>query len=187
MSVTDQAGSGVLARPLNPAGIMWFTLLLAGSIPIFWIGFVSLAQAWSTAEYSHGPLIPLISLYLFLREVRRLPPPKPMVRDRGPGLVILTLGLLLAIAGNLTRIPDIVTYAFIIWVGGVVRPKDRGIPQPESTAHPMAALHHRNAPRIGWSTIRVFVAFSNLAAVGILRECSLLLHSKWPDQRPDDT
>src|SRR6056297_1987909 len=120
MSVTDQAGSGVLARPLNPAGIMWFTLLLAGSIPIFWIGFVSLAQAWSTAEYSHGPLIPLISLYLFLREMRRLPPPNPVVRDRGPGLVVLAFGLLVAVAGNLTRIPDIVTYGFIIWVGGVV-------------------------------------------------------------------
>lgn len=120
MSITEQAGSGVFSRPVNPAGLFWFALLLAGSIPIFWIGFVSLAQAWSTAEYSHGPLIPLISLYLFLREMRRLPPPKLVVHDRGPGLVVITLALLLAIAGNLTRIPDIVTYAFIIWVGGVV-------------------------------------------------------------------
>ncbi|CAN0112407.1 unnamed protein product, partial [Chrysoparadoxa australica] len=40
--------------------------------------------------------------------------------DLAPGLIIITLALLLAIAGNLTRIPDIVTYAFIIWVGGVV-------------------------------------------------------------------
>jgi exosortase D (VPLPA-CTERM-specific) len=120
MSVTDQSGSGSFAHQLNPTGIFWFALLLAGSIPIFWIGFVSLAQAWSTAEYSHGPLIPLISLYLFLRELRRLPLPKPVVHDRAPGLIIITLALLLAIAGNLTRIPDIVTYAFIIWVGGVV-------------------------------------------------------------------
>ncbi|MEE4212890.1 MAG: VPLPA-CTERM-specific exosortase XrtD, partial [Parvularcula sp.] len=36
------------------------------------------------------------------------------------GLIVITLALLLAIGGNLTRIPDIVTYAFIIWVGGVV-------------------------------------------------------------------
>jgi exosortase D (VPLPA-CTERM-specific) len=120
MSVTDQAGSELFARSLNPAGLFWFTLLLVGSIPIFWIGFVSLAQAWSTAEYSHGPIIPLVSLYLFLREMRRLPPPAPVVRDRGPGLVVLTLGLLLAVFGNLTRVPDIVTYAFVIWVGGVV-------------------------------------------------------------------
>jgi exosortase D (VPLPA-CTERM-specific) len=120
MSVTDQAGPGVFARPFNPAGLLWFALLLAGSVPIFWIGFVSLAKAWSTAEYSHGPLIPLISLYLFLREMRRLPPPQPVVTDRAPGLVVITLALVVALAGNLTRIPDIVTYAFIIWVGGVV-------------------------------------------------------------------
>src|SRR6056297_2786597 len=117
MSITEQAGSGVFSRPVNPAGLFWFALLLAGSISIFWIGFVSLAQAWSTAEYSHGPLIPLISLYLFLREIRRLPPPSPVVRDRAPGLVILAFGLLVALAGNLTRIPDIVSYGFIIWVG----------------------------------------------------------------------
>ncbi|MBE0454235.1 MAG: VPLPA-CTERM-specific exosortase XrtD [Roseovarius sp.] len=120
MSVTDQVGFGVFARPLNPAGLFWFMLLVLGSIPIFWIGFVSLAQAWSTAEYSHGPLIPLISLYLFLREMRRLPPPRPVVHDRAPGLIVITLALLVAIAGNLTRIPDIVTYGFILWVGGVV-------------------------------------------------------------------
>ena len=120
MTVTDQAGPGVFARPFNPAGLFLFALLLAGSIPIFWIGFVSLAKAWGTAEYSHGPLIPVISLYLFLREMRRLPPPKPVVTDRAPGLFVLLFGLLVALAGNLTRIPDIVTYGFIIWVGGVV-------------------------------------------------------------------
>ena len=120
MSVTDHPSPGIFARPINPAGLFWFALLLAGSIPIFWIGFVSLVQAWSTAEYSHGPLIPIISLYLFLRELRQMPPPKPVVRDRGAGLVVITLALLLALAGNMTRIPDIVNYAFIIWVGGVV-------------------------------------------------------------------
>lgn len=120
MSVMDQYGADRFARAVNPAGLFWFALLLVGSIPIFWIGFVSLVQAWSTPEYSHGPLIPIISLYLFLREMRRLPPPEPVVRDRGIGLVMLAFGLLVAIAGNLTRIPDIVTYGFIIWVGGVV-------------------------------------------------------------------
>lgn len=120
MSVTDHTSQGIFVRPLNPAGLFWFALLLIGSIPIFWIGFVSLVQAWSTAEYSHGPLIPIISLYLFLRELRQMPPPKPVVSDRGVGLFVLTFSLLLAIAGNMTRIPDIVNYAFIIWVGGVV-------------------------------------------------------------------
>ncbi len=101
-------------------GFAVFALLLAGSLPIFWIGIQSLARAWSTAEYSHGPLIPLISLYLFLRELRRMPPPDPVATDRWPGVLVVIFALLLAAVGNLTRIPDIVTYAMIVWVGGVV-------------------------------------------------------------------
>ncbi|OWJ77760.1 MULTISPECIES: VPLPA-CTERM-specific exosortase XrtD [Haematobacter] len=123
MTAANENSRSSLAAALpsvNAPGFMWFILLLAGSIPIFWIGFVSLAKAWSTPEYSHGPLIPLISLYLFLRELRQMPPPAAEVRDRWPGLLVILLGLVVALFGNLTRIPDIVTYAMIIWVGGVV-------------------------------------------------------------------
>jgi exosortase D (VPLPA-CTERM-specific) len=105
---------------VNVRGVAWFMLLVAGSLPLFWIGFVSLAQAWSRPEYSHGPLIPLISTYLFLREQRRMPLPAAHITDRWYGLPVLTLGLTIAVLGNLMRIPDIVTYAFIIWLGGVV-------------------------------------------------------------------
>jgi exosortase len=97
-----------------------FVLLIAASIPIFWIGILSLGKAWSTAEYSHGPLIPLISLYLFLRELRRSPPVKENVTDRWPGILVIAVSMVIAIFGNLTRIPDFVTYAMIVWVGGVV-------------------------------------------------------------------
>lgn len=105
---------------INPAGLTWFVLLLVSSIPIFWIGFVSLAGAWQTAEYSHGPLIPIISLYLFLRELRQSPLPASVVEDRWPGIALIAGSLILAILGNMVRIPDITTYAFVLWVGGVV-------------------------------------------------------------------
>lgn len=105
---------------INAAGLFWFALLLLGSLPVFWIGIVSLGAAWSTPEYSHGPLIPIISLYLFLRELRDMPPPNPIVRDRWPGVAVIALALAVAILGNLARIPDIVTYAMIIWTGGVM-------------------------------------------------------------------
>jgi exosortase D (VPLPA-CTERM-specific) len=108
-------------RRLDPAGFAMFVALMAVAVPIFWTGFVSLVAAWSTPEYSHGPLIPLISLYLFLRELRgedRLDPKAPV--RRGLGLAVLALGLAVALLGNVVRIPDIVTYGFIIWVGGVV-------------------------------------------------------------------
>ncbi|WP_425102245.1 VPLPA-CTERM-specific exosortase XrtD [Tropicibacter sp. S64] len=106
---------------LNPAGLLWFVLLCLVALPVFWLGFVSLGKAWMTPEYSHGPLIPLISLYLFLRELRNAPPADPLQPvNRLPGVIVVGLALLLGIFGNLVRIPDVVTYAFIIWVGGVV-------------------------------------------------------------------
>ena len=40
MSVTDSSTTSSPARTLNPAGLAWLILLLLGSIPIFWIGFV---------------------------------------------------------------------------------------------------------------------------------------------------
>lgn len=106
---------------LSPLGLGWFALLVLTAIPIFWLGFVSLGQAWITPEYSHGPLIPLISLYLFLRELRQdTSPPATIAPRRNAGLIVIALSLLLGIFGNLIRIPDIVTYAFILWTGGVV-------------------------------------------------------------------
>ena len=114
-------GTAILGQSVNTPGFGLFLLLLASAVPIFWLGFESLAQAWSTPEYSHGPLIPLISLYLFLRELRNSPDwPQDTPRNRSRGIVIITGALLFGIFGNLVQIPDLVTYAFIIWVGGVV-------------------------------------------------------------------
>lgn len=116
----DMARERALPIAVHPTGFGLFLLLLAAALPIFWIGFASLAAAWSTAEYSHGPLIPLISLYLFLREMRREPWPVAQARDGWPGLAVMAAALLLALLGNFMRVPDIVTYAFIFWVSGVV-------------------------------------------------------------------
>ena len=107
-------------KGFNLAGLAIFVVLLLASLPLFWIGFVSLFAAWSTPEYSHGPLIPLISLYLFLRELRQSPPVEDGPKDRRAGILLTLLALSLAVLGNLTSIPDIVTYSMILWVGGVV-------------------------------------------------------------------
>ena len=55
---------------VNPVGLMWFIALMVVAIPIFWLGMKSLGAAWITPEYSHGPLIPVLSTLLFLRELR---------------------------------------------------------------------------------------------------------------------
>ena len=114
-----------LSGVMQPLGLAWLVLLVLASVPVFWLGFVSLAQAWMTAEYSHGPLIPLISLYLFLRELRQDPAPMPgaaeaLRANRWPGIALIAFSLLFGLFGNLVQIPDLVTYAFILWVGGVV-------------------------------------------------------------------
>ena len=122
-STTDIHGSGPLGRLLGrgSTGMALLVLLTLACLPVFWIGFVSLAQAWTTPEYSHGPLIPAISLYLFLRELRAAPPMDPAAPvRRWPGLAVIAFALAVAMLGNVVRIPDIVTYAFILWVGGVV-------------------------------------------------------------------
>ena len=127
--VTDSASSlghsardvTIFGQGVNIPGFGLFLLLVLSAVPVYWLGFQSLIAAWSTPEYSHGPLIPLISLYLFLRELRNSPDwPADTPRDRRPGIAVIGFALLFGIFGNLVKIPDLVTYAFIIWVGGVV-------------------------------------------------------------------
>ena len=122
MTVLDQSPNrGFWPRiAQHDYGALWFVIAMLAAIPLFWSGFVSLGDAWATAEYSHGPLIPVLSLYLFLRDMRKMPPKTAPVTDRGPGLAITLIALVVAIFGNLVKIPDIVTYAFILWVGGMV-------------------------------------------------------------------
>jgi exosortase D (VPLPA-CTERM-specific) len=120
MSVSSEA---LPARriALNPSGLFWFVLLVLAGLPIYWLGLRSLGSAWATPEYSHGPLIPLISLYLYLRELRMNPPAPPGTpTNRLPGILLVAAALVFGIFGNLVRIPDVVTYAFILWVGGVM-------------------------------------------------------------------
>lgn len=118
MSVSEvKAQTGRVAL----GGMAWLVLLVASGLPVFWIGLKSLGAAWSTPEYSHGPLIPAISLYLFLRELRARPAaPAGTSADRRPGIALLLFGLAFGIFGNLVHIPDVVTYALIFWVGGVM-------------------------------------------------------------------
>ena len=101
-------------------GFVWFALAVLASIALFWIGFEALGVAWATPEYSHGPLIPLLSLYLFLRQLRATPPPAAPPTDRWPGFVISLAAMVIAVIGNISRIPDIVTYAMILWTFGLL-------------------------------------------------------------------
>ncbi len=111
-------------RAFGAAGPLLLALGLAGAVAVFWSGFVSLGNAWTAPEYSHGPLIPVLSGYLFLRQLKTVPPvpdsaPKAR-RTRWPGVLVMAVALAVATGGNLARIPDIVTYAMILWIYGLV-------------------------------------------------------------------
>lgn len=118
MFITDTAKSPILRG--FTFGFCVFLLLLAAAAGFFWFGIVSLGEAWSTAEYSHGPLIPVLSLILFLKHLKDTPKANPSLRAQFPGLGVIALALAVAGIGNIARIPDIITYGMIVWIYGVI-------------------------------------------------------------------
>lgn len=118
--LTKRDGADAQGRQGLVVAITILAALTVGAVLFFRPGITALLQAWSTPEYSHGPLIPLLSGLLFLRELRRLPEVKGPVNDRLPGVAALGLALLLGLAGRIAGIADIVAYALIAFVGGVI-------------------------------------------------------------------
>lgn len=124
--MTTQAAGGALGEaravtpPVNPAGLMWFALAVVSTLPLFWFGFHGLAQEWSRPEFSHGPVIPVLSFYMFLRELKFVPTATAPVTDRWPGAALMIAALAVALAGNVAQIDHLVFYALILWIGGLV-------------------------------------------------------------------
>ncbi|NBZ90038.1 VPLPA-CTERM-specific exosortase XrtD [Rhodobacteraceae bacterium CYK-10] len=101
-------------------GLFWFLLALLSAGVYFQTGVTSLAKAWALPEYSHGPLIPLLSLFLFLRHLKRVPVRMGPVSDRGAGLAVVLLAMVLGGIGRLLQIDDFAAYAMILWTGGML-------------------------------------------------------------------
>jgi exosortase D (VPLPA-CTERM-specific) len=107
------------AEGLLPGGL-WLALAGLAAALAFADGIAALLEGWRTPEYSHGPLIPLISGYLFLRQLRDTPPAAAPPADRGPGIAVILGALALGALGTLTGIDDLVAGALILWVWGMV-------------------------------------------------------------------
>ena len=122
MSIRPEAAANG-ARSGEPtvftAAHFWLVAAVAGMIAFFWDGFASLPGAWSSPEYSHGPIIPLIAAYLALRELREMPASDHRY-SRLPGLAVVIAGLFLGLIGNLAHIPDIITYGLLVTLGGFI-------------------------------------------------------------------
>jgi len=101
-------------------GTVWLFVSFAAAIAVFWDGLISLGQAWSVPEYSHGPLIPILSLYLFLRQLREQQPISEPIKDRWVGVLVVIFGLMIGAVGEVAHIPDILTYGMLVWLYGML-------------------------------------------------------------------
>ncbi|WP_147114307.1 VPLPA-CTERM-specific exosortase XrtD [Tateyamaria sp. syn59] len=101
-------------------GVFWILIATLGALVFFWDGTRALLAAWQLPEYSHGPLIPVLSALLFLRQLKSVPENHGLVRDRWPGVIVILASIALGTLGQLANIDDIVAYALILWVGGLL-------------------------------------------------------------------
>lgn len=101
-------------------GMFWLMLAFVGAGLFFSTGIETLLVNWQLPEYSHGPLIPVLSALLFLRQLKEYPVQPGAKRDRWPGVALLVVSLLLGAMGALSGIPDFSAYGLILWVGGIL-------------------------------------------------------------------
>lgn len=104
---------------INP-GLIWLGLGLLGASLFFVDGLRALLDAWALPEYSHGPLIPILSGFLFLRQLRSVPVDLGPKHHRWVGVTVIGLSLILAAIGKLSNIYEFTAYAIILWIGGIL-------------------------------------------------------------------
>lgn len=107
------AGTSVL-------GVVVFLVATVAAGLFFLDGLDALLAAWQLPEYSHGPLIPVLSGLLFLRQLKEYPIEPGPKRDRWIGVMFILTAVVFGALGRLSNINDIVAYATIIWVYGIL-------------------------------------------------------------------
>jgi len=107
------AGTSVL-------GVVVFLVATVAAGLFFLDGLDALLAAWQLPEYSHGPLIPILSGLLFLRQLKEYPIEPGPKRDRWIGVMFILTAVVFGALGRLSNINDIVAYATIIWVYGIL-------------------------------------------------------------------
>jgi exosortase D (VPLPA-CTERM-specific) len=105
------------------AGITSFVAVLLAVLSLIAIskdGVSSLFSAWTRPEYSHGYIIPLIAVFLFLQRssIATLAAEPKFGKILAVGISVV--GVLTTVLGNLAGIPDIVTYGLLITIAGLI-------------------------------------------------------------------
>ncbi|MDA8095090.1 MAG: VPLPA-CTERM-specific exosortase XrtD [Betaproteobacteria bacterium] len=100
----------------------WASIAVAAVLlaTVFHTGLAVMAQWWFSpahAEYSYGPLIPLIALFLVWQRSDRLA--RLPFDGSWAGVAVVLLGALLYAAGQLSALYILVQYAFLVVLAGV--------------------------------------------------------------------
>ncbi|MEO9822590.1 MAG: VPLPA-CTERM-specific exosortase XrtD [Paracoccaceae bacterium] len=121
MSTVEQASKqSKIANDFLHWGSFWLIVITLGAVVFFYEGIEALLVAWQLPEYSHGPLIPILSGLLFLRQLKTVPEHHGVIKNRWPGVALILFAVLMGTLGKLSNIDDIVAYALILWVGGLL-------------------------------------------------------------------
>lgn len=114
------ASPSLTATPANPKLFwLWGLLLGAGALLIFvyWDGLALMVRWWDREEYSHGYMIPFVALFLLWQRLNLL----PLATKSGSwfGTVLLSVGLLLFLLGELSALYTLIQYGFLLAVIGM--------------------------------------------------------------------
>lgn len=120
MALTQEHNLSSAPEGFLTTGVFWLVFTFVAGLIFFHEGFNALLAAWQLPEYSHGPLIPVLSLLLFLRQLKGVPVTLAPVTGRGPGIALMLLAITLGLFGKLSQIDEIVAYAIILWVGALL-------------------------------------------------------------------
>ena len=101
-------------------GGIWLIFAALAMVAFFWTGIAELIEVWQLPEYSHGPLIPILSALLFLRHLKSVPARDGPPNRVWPGVILLVVSLAFGAVGRLIDIDDIVAYGLILWVGAII-------------------------------------------------------------------
>ena len=78
-------------------GMFWLVIAIIAALVFFSDGINALLVAWQLPEYSHGPLIPILSGLLFLRQLKEFPETPGTIKDRIPGVFVVLMAVVVAV------------------------------------------------------------------------------------------
>ena len=116
----NTAPSSSLLDGTSLIGMLSLLVATIGAGIFFIDGLDALLVAWQLPEYSHGPLIPVLSGLLFLRQLKEHPIDTGPKRGRWIGVTVLLGAVAFGTLGKLSGIDDLVAYSTIIWVFGIL-------------------------------------------------------------------